>query len=145
VVIVLDTSASMKASDVAPSRFEAARAEAAALVRGLREGTAVMVIEAGTQPKVAAALSADHGRALAAIHAAAARDLPNRLAEAIRTARGLIGTDPGAEIHVFTDGAFGAVPEADDARIRWAGASATTRRSPRSRISPVRHKASASR
>ncbi|HLB15845.1 MAG TPA: VWA domain-containing protein [Burkholderiales bacterium] len=122
VVIVLDTSASMKARDVAPSRFEVARAEAAALVRGLREGTAVMVIEAGTQPKVAAALGADHGRALAAIHAAAARDLPNRLADAIRTARGLIGTDPGAEIHVFTDGAFAAAPEADDPRIRWVGA-----------------------
>jgi len=121
VVIVLDTSASMKASDVTPSRFAAARAEAAALVRGLREGTAVMVIEAGTQPKVAAALGSDHGRALAAIHGAAARDLPNRLAEAIRTARGLIGTDPGAEIHVFTDGAFAAAPEADDPRIRWVG------------------------
>jgi uncharacterized membrane protein/secreted protein with Ig-like and vWFA domain len=121
VVIVLDTSASMKARDVAPSRFEAARDAATALVRGLREGTAVMVIEAGTQPKVAAALGRDHGRALAAINAAAARDLPNRLAEAIRTARGLIGDDPGAEIHVFTDGAFAAAPAAEDPRIRWIG------------------------
>jgi uncharacterized membrane protein len=121
VVIVLDASASMKATDVAPSRFEAARAGAAALVRELRAGTAVMVIEAGSQPKVAAALGTDHDRALAAIDAAAPRDLPNRLTEAIRTARGLVGTDPRAEIHVFTDGAFATVPDADDPRIRWVG------------------------
>src|SRR4030095_2167212 len=55
VVIVLDTSASMKARDVAPSRFEAARAGAAALVRGLGEGAEVMVIEAGVQAKGTAA------------------------------------------------------------------------------------------
>ena len=36
----------------------------------------------------------------------APRDLPNRLVEAVRTARALVGADPRAEIHVFTDGAF---------------------------------------
>src|SRR6266849_4828539 len=70
VVVVLDTSASMKARDVSPSRFEAARAGAAALVHGLGEGAEVMVIEAGGQPKVTAALARDRERALAAIRAA---------------------------------------------------------------------------
>jgi len=46
VVVVLDTSASMKARDVSPSRFEVARSGAASLVRGLGEGAEVMVIEA---------------------------------------------------------------------------------------------------
>ena len=86
VVIVLDVSASMKARDVSPSRFDVARGEAAALVRRLGEAAEVMVVEAGVQPTVSAALSRDHDRALAAIRAAYARDLPNRLPEAVRTA-----------------------------------------------------------
>jgi uncharacterized protein (DUF58 family) len=72
VVVVLDTSASMKAQDVSPSRFEAARAGAASLVRGLGEGAEVMVIEAGVQPKVTAALARDRERALGAISRGAA-------------------------------------------------------------------------
>ncbi len=123
VVVVLDTSASMKARDVSPSRFDRARAEAAALVRRLSEGAEVMVIESGVQPRVTAALSRDHDRALAAIWASRAHDLPHHLTEAIRIARALVGTDPRAEIHVFTDGAFtlAATPETTDGRLRWVG------------------------
>ncbi len=123
VVVVLDTSASMKARDVKPSRFEAARAEATALVRRLGEGAEIMVIEAGVQPHVVAALGRDHDRALAAIRAAQPRDLPNRLPEAIRTARALVGADARAEIHVFTDGAYTLAPgpEVADPRVRWVG------------------------
>ena len=123
VVVVLDTSASMKARDVSPSRFEAARSEAAAVVRRLGEGAEIMVIEAGVQPHVTAALGRDRDRALSAIRAARPRDLPQRLPEALRTARALVGTDPRAEIHVFTDGAFvmGQTAEMTDPRIRWVG------------------------
>jgi uncharacterized membrane protein len=123
VVVVLDTSASMKARDVSPSRFEAARAGAAALVRGLGEGAEVMVIEAGVQPKVTAALARDRERAQAAIRAAQARDLPTRVHEAVRTARALVAAEPRAEIHVFTDGAF-TLPQSEDVadpRVRWVG------------------------
>src|SRR5438093_13212291 len=123
VVVVLDTSASMKARDVSPSRFEAARAGAAALVRGLGEGAEVMVIEAGVQPKVTAALARDRERALSAIRAAQARDLPTRIQEAVRTARALVAAEPRAEIHVFTDGAF-VLPQSQDVadpRVRWVG------------------------
>ncbi len=123
VVIVLDTSASMKTRDVGGSRFAAARAQAAGLVNGLGEGAEVMVVEAGVQPRVLAPLSRDRERAVAAIRSASARDLPNRLPEAVRTARALVGSDPRAEIHVFTDGAFArpAGPEAEDPRVRWVG------------------------
>ena len=123
VVVVLDTSASMKAQDVSPSRFEVARSAANSLVRGLGEGAEVMVIEAGVQPKVTAALARDRERALGAIRAAEARDLPTRLVEAVRTARALVAADPRAEIHVFTDGAF-SLPQSEettDARVRWIG------------------------
>src|SRR5438046_1876393 len=104
-------------------RFDAARSEAASLVRRLGEGAEIMVIEAGVQPHVTAALGRDRDRALSAIRAARPRDLPQRLPEALRTARALVGIDPRAEIHVFTDGAFvmGQTPEMTDPRIRWVG------------------------
>ncbi len=123
VVIVLDTSASMKARDVSPSRFDVARAQAASLVRHLGAGAEIMVIEAGVQPKVVAALGRDRNRALAAIGAASAHDLPNRLGEAVRTARALVGTDPRAEIDVLTDGAFALRegPDTKDPRVHWLG------------------------
>ena len=100
VVVVLDTSASMKARDVSPSRFEAARAEAASFVRRLGEGAEIMVIESGVQPHVTAALGRDRDRALSAIRAARPRDLPQRLPEALRTARALVGADPVSYTHL---------------------------------------------
>ena len=75
-----------------PSRFDAGRRRRPrSLVAGLGEGAEVMVIESGVQPKVAAALGRDRDRALGAIASAQARDLPNRVAEAVRTARALVG------------------------------------------------------
>src|SRR5881409_1029378 len=123
VVVVLDISASMKERDVSPSRFEVARSGAASLVRGLGEGAEVMVIEAGVQPKVTAALARDRERALAAIRAAQPRDLPTRVQEAVRTARALVAAEPRAEIHVFTDGAYTLPqsPDVSDPRVRWVG------------------------
>ncbi len=123
VVVVLDTSASMKATDVAPSRFALAKKEARALVGRLGLGAEVIVIEAGVNPRVTAPLSRDHDRAATALAGAQAHDVPSRLAEAVRTARALTADDPHAEIQVFTDGTH--LPaEGDglgDPRIRWHG------------------------
>ncbi|MBF8287944.1 MAG: VWFA protein, partial [Candidatus Rokubacteria bacterium] len=60
---------------------------------------------------------------LGAIRNVYARDLPNRLGEAVRTARALVGQDARAEIRVFTDGAHPAAfrGQADDVRVRWVG------------------------
>jgi len=123
IVVVLDSSASMKATDVWPSRFARAQREAQALVGQLGAGAEVMVIEAGVQPRVLAPFSHDRQQSLAAIRRAEPHDLPNRLGEAVRTARALVGQDARAEIHVFTDGAHSAAlrGQADDVRVRWVG------------------------
>jgi uncharacterized membrane protein len=123
VAIVLDTSASMKASDVGPSRFVQAQREALGVLGRLGEGAEVMVIEAGVQPRVLVPFTRDHDRVSSVIRSMQAHDLPNRLGEGIRTARALVGADPRAEIHVFTDGAHPAALQAqgDDVRVRWAG------------------------
>jgi uncharacterized membrane protein len=123
VVIVLDTSASMKARDVSPSRFGVAKSEAVALVNRLGEGAEIMLIETGVQPRVLVPLGRDRERVVAGIRSAQARDLPHRIIEAVRTAGALVGTDSRAEIHVFTDGSFtlAQTPEMTDPRLRWHG------------------------
>src|SRR3989449_4092441 len=94
VVIVLDTSASMKARDVSPSRFGVAKAAAMGLVHRLGEGAEIMVIETGVQPRVLVPLGRDRERVVAAIRAAQARDLPPRIVEGGRTAPALGRRDP---------------------------------------------------
>ncbi len=130
VVVVLDGSASMKARDGGSTRFAQARAEATQLVNRLGEGAEILVIETGVQPRVLAALGRDRDRALAGLRSAQPRDLPNRLGDAVRTARALVGTDPQAEIYVFTDGAFGSreAPDVNDARVRWVKVGSGTSR-----------------
>ncbi|MGH7384335.1 MAG: vWA domain-containing protein, partial [Candidatus Rokuibacteriota bacterium] len=123
VAVVMDGSASMKATDASPSRFVQAQRAALGLLGRLGEGAEVMVIEAGVQPKVLVPFTREHDRVSSVIRSMEPHDLPNRLQEGIRTARALVGTDPRAEIHVFTDGAH---PDAvkgqgDDARVRWTG------------------------
>src|SRR6266446_6420436 len=123
VVIVMDTSASMKATDVSPSRFGQAQRAALGLLGRLGEGAEVMVVEAGVQPKVVVPFTREHDRVASALRSMEGHDLPNRLAEGLRTARALVGADPRAEIHVFTDGAHpeAAQAQGDDVRVRWTG------------------------
>ena len=63
-VLVVDNSASMNASDVLPSRLEAAKAEGRRLIDGMRLGDELAIIAAGPQPRVACGPT-DHQRTLA--------------------------------------------------------------------------------
>ena len=123
VAIVMDISASMRATDVSPSRFVQAQRAALGLLGRLGEGAEVMVVEAGVQPKVLVPFTREHDRVASALRSMEAHDLPNRLSEGLRTARALVGADPRAEIHVFTDGAHPAAvqTQGDDVRVRWTG------------------------
>ena len=81
-----------------------------------------MVIEAGSQPTIRLHFTRDRDRARRAVFDLDARDLPNHLSEAIRTARALVPpVDPRVRVHVFTDGAFdpAQVREFPDPRVRW--------------------------
>src|SRR5437867_10106827 len=77
VAIVLDSSASMKATDVWPSRFVQAQREALALLGRLGEGAEVMVIEAGVQPRVVVPFTRKHDQVGSAIRSLGPRDVPN--------------------------------------------------------------------
>jgi hypothetical protein len=58
-VLVFDTSLSMQARDVTPTRFGAAQAEALRLMDRLGRGRPVMIIEAGAGPRVVTEFTAD--------------------------------------------------------------------------------------
>lgn len=121
-VLIMDVSASMKARDVAPSRFRAAQSEAVALVERGDRGAEVMLIEAAANPVVRVPFTRDLDRVRRAVWEIQPRDLPNRLDEALRTALTLTQPrDPRVRIYVVTDGAVDPALAAGfaDPRIRW--------------------------
>ncbi|HLF27545.1 MAG TPA: BatA and WFA domain-containing protein [Anaerolineae bacterium] len=70
VVVLLDASASMQATDVAPARFEAARAAARNLIDALPGDARVTLILAGQQPQALAASESDKATLRRALDAA---------------------------------------------------------------------------
>jgi uncharacterized membrane protein len=129
-ILVMDTSASMKARDAGSPRIRAAQARAVELVSDAGLGAEVMVIEAGTQPTIRLHFTRDRDRARRAIFDVEARDQPNHLSEAVRTALALVpAVDPRVRVHVLTDGAFdpAQVREFPDPRVRWVTVGSGTR------------------
>lgn len=116
-VVILDASASMQATDVAPSRFEQARAEALKLVDALKLEERMMVLLAGGSTVVKQSPTSDKATLRRAIAGCEPTDSPTRLADAIKTAAAFTFEKRGeaeeavAEIHLFSDGA---VPDLDE-------------------------------
>jgi len=103
VVVVMDTSASMQATDVSPTRFAAAQREAIALIdrRGPRQPVALVV--AGVRPRLIAEFSTDRRAQTAALRALTPTDGSAALDEAVALAAGLRHEGRPAAVHVFAD------------------------------------------
>lgn len=105
VVVLLDASASMQATDVEPNRFAAAKAEVSQLINDLSGSSQMTLIKVGQTPTVVAAASSDRAqlqRALEAVQpdpAAAAWNaafaLATGAAQGFRDARIVIVSDGG--------------------------------------------------
>ena len=106
IVLIVDNSASMNATDVAPSRLAAAKDEALRVIGGMRFRDELAIITVGGLPRVICGFSS-HGRTLAhAIDDVLATDNPTRVTEAIELARRLLGErqdELQREIVVLTD------------------------------------------
>jgi von Willebrand factor type A domain/Aerotolerance regulator N-terminal len=107
-VVILDTSASMQATDESPSRFEKARAEALKWVDGLRGSDQMVVLQAGANTEVKQSATSEKAALRRALQACVCSDGPTRLLPALRMAESLVRDQRNAEIHLFSDGA---VPE----------------------------------
>jgi Ca-activated chloride channel family protein len=105
VAIVIDSSASMQATDVSPSRFEKARSEANRLVNALASSDSGTVIAAGAQTRVLSPLTSDKNALKRAVKVAEPADTGADLREAIVLAASLLKDKKNAQIYVLSDGA----------------------------------------
>jgi Ca-activated chloride channel homolog len=104
-IVILDASASMQATDVKPSRFEKARAEALKWVSSLGDYDQMVVLQAGANTEVKQSATSDKTALRRVLQSAAATDSPTRLIEGLKLAETLVKSRTDAEIHLFSDGA----------------------------------------
>lgn len=118
-VLVIDASASMAATDVFPTRLEAAKRAAAEAIAGLPSGGKVSVIAAAETAQLVANEATDRGRIGRAIGSISQSRAAGDMTDALLLAGKLAERAVGAEILVVTDDAGATVPVAStDAPIR---------------------------
>jgi len=125
VILVVDTSASMAAVDVAPSRLDSARAQARQIVDGLPANARVTLIAAGEGPEVRAASARDRQQVYRALQDLRAGTGGSDLAAALELAAaiasgGQAAGQPQTDIVVLSDGRVELPPRAAiSGRVRY--------------------------
>jgi hypothetical protein len=109
-VLVLDVSAGMSATDIKPSRFAAAQAEAQRIVGGLQPGERMTVLSAGSFVRMECRMTSEPQTLSTAIDAISPSNGGTRMLEAVELARRLLDGQPNPHIVLLTDGCF---PEAE--------------------------------
>ena len=109
-VLVIDTSASMAATDVIPDRLTEAKRLALDALRELPAGGKVSVIAAGRTARVVVNATTDLGRVRAAVENLAVSPASGDLGDALNLADALAARSGDAEILVATDGALASKP-----------------------------------
>ena len=111
VVLVIDASASMNATDVAPSRLTEAKQQARRIVDRMEPDERAAVVAAGAGVALACGFTRDTDRIRATIDAVAASEGPTRIADAVALARRMISAQKNPQIIVLTDAAFDGAEE----------------------------------
>jgi Ca-activated chloride channel homolog len=119
-VLVLDASLSMRARDVAPTRFDRARAEARGVLARLGPGQRAALVVAAAHPLVLVPPTTDRGRLYAALGAAEAQDVAADVPGAVILAAQLV-PGPRRQIFVWTDAARAPVPPLPGVTARVLG------------------------
>jgi hypothetical protein len=104
VVVLLDGSASMQATDVEPTRFEAAKAEAGRLINDLSGSSQMTLIKVGQTPAVLASATGDQTILRRALAAAQPDSAPADWAAAFALATGAAQGFRDARIILISDG-----------------------------------------
>ncbi|MCW5942012.1 MAG: BatA and WFA domain-containing protein [Fimbriimonadaceae bacterium] len=105
-VFVLDASAGMGATDVAPTRFDEGLRLVRDAVRAASTGDRMALIEAGPVPRVVFPLSTDPARQVAALESCRRYDAAADVGEALRLAAAVVANQESAQIVLLSDGAF---------------------------------------
>ena len=112
VVVVIDTSASMGASDIPPDRLTEAKAQVLAKLHDLPANGTVSVIAAGRTARVVVNGTTDLGRVRAALEGITVSPSTGDLGDALNLANALAARVGDAEILVATDAALAIKPTA---------------------------------
>lgn len=115
IILVVDNSASMKATDVAPSRLARARDEGQHVIRGMRYRDEMAIVAAGAQPRVVCGLTGHQRTLRTALESIEPTDGPTQLTDAVALARRLAAEAEGSSkqrrVVVITDGCAEAAPK----------------------------------
>ncbi len=106
VVLVLDNSASMNATDVEPTRLDQAKKLARDAASRLRFRDQMAVVVAGTAQQVVCGMTGHERTLKSAIDGVEPTDGPTRMKEAIALARRLLGDSENGQVVVVSDGCF---------------------------------------
>lgn len=107
VVLVVDTSASMGATDVKPTRLDAAIAEARSVLATLGPMDEAMLVEAGPRTQVRVPFTRDEAQVGFALNELIATQAEGDLRPAVQLALSLARSRPGVEVIVLSDGGTG--------------------------------------
>ena len=122
VVLVIDTSASMGATDVTPNRLEAAKTAALDALRDLPSGGKVSVVAAASSARIVVNETRDIGRVRQALTELQPTSTTGDLGDALELAGKLAKRSGDAQILVATDGALATAPTSKvDAPIKVLG------------------------
>ena len=103
-IIILQTSASMQATDVAPNRFEAAKSQVADLIAGLGSADHLSLIAMANTPQVLLASSQDKAQLTNALQRAKVTNQDADLQQALSLATSLAAGQPNTQVLVVGDG-----------------------------------------
>ncbi|MCH7945818.1 MAG: BatA and WFA domain-containing protein, partial [Armatimonadetes bacterium] len=105
-VVVLDASASMGATDIEPTRFDAAVELVRGMINSASAADRLMLIEAGTMPRVVFPLSNDPAAQRRALATLRRTDGPSDIGEALRLAVARVGDIEDSKVVLLSDGVF---------------------------------------
>lgn len=125
VVVLVDASASMKATDVAPTRLDVAKEKVRSIVRGLSGSDRVLIAQMDAAITPLSTLTGEVADLEAAIAAVKARDARADFARGLRFATDTLRGLPSPEVIVVSDGALGEPVDAagpvqlGDVKLTW--------------------------
>jgi len=104
IILIVDSSASMSATDSAPSRLEAAKTQARSFVEDAPEDTRITLIEAGSQTEILVSASQDRRLVQQALSSITPGVGGSDLASALQLAAAITLRQPDTNIYIFSDG-----------------------------------------
>jgi Ca-activated chloride channel family protein len=106
-VVIVDTSASMGATDVSPSRLETAKREANDLVGAMKPGDMMLVLSASSRPDAVTGFTDDRSELHRAVNGLQVHQTPTNMREALNLAADLVASRNGGDsgrIELISDG-----------------------------------------